>query len=300
MTHPYCNLHCHSTRSDGGLTISELVAHYDKKGVGALALTDHDILCPDDLTSYEAAAGGRVRLIRGCEVSTCYHTRDGSKSITVHVIALFYRPDAPNLQALTTYNKTLSNRDSVVLVLQKLEQWGKSIGSYEQLSRKYGHYIRKVDMARELAAKHGISIDEAYDIYLSSHGERRAYVPSHMAYPPLPVVVSAILQDGGLPILAHPLHYKLTETELEQLFEDFRTAAGENPAGVEGRYSRYAPHLQEPYYLHIRELAQRYDLLLSAGDDFHGNAQEDLHLNTAFPISIYETLKQAHEAAFQP
>ena len=299
MTHPYMDLHCHSTRSDGKLNIAELVRFYDtEKNVGVLAITDHDALCPDNLKEYEDIADGRVTLVRGTEISASYDSRDQTKTTAIHIVGLFYRKNAAALQELAEYNRILSNEDYVVKTLQKLEQCNMPIGSYESLYRKYDRRLETVDLARELSQQWNISIDEAYDTYLSVLGAQKAYVPNRMAYPPMSRVVSAILQDGGLPILAHPFLYQLTEQELEELIQDFRTAAGSYPAGVEGWYSRYADHLREPYFLHIQKLAQRHGLLLSAGSDFHGNAEEDRLLDVSFPVSIYETLKQAHQAAF--
>ena len=38
-----CDLHCHTTRSDGSDTPQELILNAEKAGVKVLAVTDHDV-----------------------------------------------------------------------------------------------------------------------------------------------------------------------------------------------------------------------------------------------------------------
>ena len=40
------NLHCHSTVSDGRLTVGEIKAYYMQHGYSVVAFTDHDVLVP--------------------------------------------------------------------------------------------------------------------------------------------------------------------------------------------------------------------------------------------------------------
>jgi len=72
-----CDLHCHTTRSDGNDTPRELIAAAAEWGLHAVAITDHDVGPPLKLTladgqcvdSVAYAAGRGVRLILGYEFS---------------------------------------------------------------------------------------------------------------------------------------------------------------------------------------------------------------------------------------
>ena len=82
----FCDLHIHSTFSDGTDTPTALVALAEEKGLGAIALTDHNTVAglPEFL---EAAKGKRVRAIAGTEFSTDYHGTE------LHILGLFLKPE---------------------------------------------------------------------------------------------------------------------------------------------------------------------------------------------------------------
>jgi 3',5'-nucleoside bisphosphate phosphatase len=74
---PYpCDLHCHTTRSDGNDTPRELIDHAAAQGLRALGLTDHDVPPPErieidgaEVLATEYARRQGVRLLPGCEYS---------------------------------------------------------------------------------------------------------------------------------------------------------------------------------------------------------------------------------------
>ncbi|MDE7266231.1 MAG: PHP domain-containing protein, partial [Lachnospiraceae bacterium] len=84
----YIDLHVHSNRSDGTLTPKELVDYAVKKGVVAIALTDHDTVDGiDEIMEY--AKDKPIEVIPGIEYSTEYNGRD------VHIVGLFIDHNAP-------------------------------------------------------------------------------------------------------------------------------------------------------------------------------------------------------------
>ena len=82
----FCDLHSHSTFSDGSDTPTELAHLAEAEGIAALALTDHNSVkgLPE---FYAADVGGRVELIGGIEFSTDYGRTE------LHIIALGVRPE---------------------------------------------------------------------------------------------------------------------------------------------------------------------------------------------------------------
>ena len=86
------DLHSHSTASDGVLAPSALVARAAERGVGTLALTDHDTVRGLAEAQTEAQAVG-IRLIYGVEISVTWEGR------SVHVLGLNIDPDDKALGA---------------------------------------------------------------------------------------------------------------------------------------------------------------------------------------------------------
>lgn len=90
-----CDLHTHSTTSDGQYTPSELVSLARQAGIEVLALTDHDTL--DGLSeAIQAGNAAGLRVISGVELSAREYD-------TFHILGYAFRQDAQALQRLCWY-----------------------------------------------------------------------------------------------------------------------------------------------------------------------------------------------------
>ena len=76
------DLHAHTTASDGSYTPTELVRYAKKKGLSAIAITDHDTIAGVEKASIEGRKLG-IRVIPGAELSTRMDDCD------VHMTSLF-------------------------------------------------------------------------------------------------------------------------------------------------------------------------------------------------------------------
>ena len=77
-----CDLHTHSTFSDGTLTPSQIVLEALRANLSAVALTDHNTVA--GLTEFLGAARGTaLEAISGVEISTGYLGKE------VHIVGLF-------------------------------------------------------------------------------------------------------------------------------------------------------------------------------------------------------------------
>ena len=146
-----------------------------------------------------------------------------------------------------------------------------------------------MQIARAMLAKGYVSsVDEAFDRYIGSFGQRLAYVENPLCYASLSDTVAAIRAAKGIPILCHLFYYRLDEAEQHRLLAAFQQAAGPC-AGMEVLYGRYTPEQRAV----LAGLAQQYHLLPSAGSDFHG-LQDGNSLGSGFehhfPAEIYEAL----------
>ncbi len=279
------DLHVHSNHSDGTYSPTELVAYAAQKGLAAFALTDHDtvdgldeaIQCARKL---QAAGQCVPEVIPGIEFSTEYLGKD------VHILGLYIDYHNENFRA-----KLKEFVDSRILRNQKmcalLQEAGIDI-TYEKLCSEFeGSVITRAHYARYLL-EHGYirSLQEAFDRYVGDHCPY--YVPREKITPV--EAIRLILEADGIPVLAHPLLYHLSERRLEALVKECKEAG---LMGIEAIYSTHNPSEER----RMRRLAGKYHLLLSGGSDFHGANKPGLDLSSGYgrlviPEDILTTLKK--------
>lgn len=284
------DLHVHSTCSDGTLTPSKLVDYAMEKGLAAFALTDHDTV--DGLDE----AIGRAEYLRqilpredaqevpevipGIEFSTEYQGQD------IHILGLYIRhhdkPFGARLQAFVD-SRVERNRKMCRLLTE-----GGIPVTYEALLEEFPNAVITRAHYAKYMLSHGYikSMKEAFDRYVGDHCPY--YVPREKVTPAQ--AVSLVLEAGGVPVLAHPVLYHMSDLRLDQLTHELKDAG---LAGIEAVYSTYQPYEERQ----IRELAAKYDLLISGGSDFHGDTKPGLDLGTGYgklfvPCTILEAIKK--------
>ena len=128
------------------------------------------------------------------------------------------------------------------------------------------------------------------DVFENFLGEHcKYYVNRKMIYPW--DAVRLIREHHGIPILAHPMKYKLSQAQMSRFLE-FLTQNG--LLGIEVYYSTHT-RAEQRYLLH---LAEHFGLLVSGGSDFHGDAKPGLQMMTGYgdlfvPASV---LRRIHDA----
>lgn len=127
---------------------------------------------------------------------------------------------------------------------------------------------------------------EAFKKYLDT--DTPYYVPRKYIEPE---GIELIRNAGGVPVLAHPLHYKLKEAELEKLVKRLAFAG---LMGIEVLYSNHT----EADEIYAKKLARKFSLLPSGGSDFHGSNKPAIDIGTgrgnlAVPYRYLEKLAEA-------
>ena len=278
MDHRIIDLHVHSTESDGTLTPEDLVAEAKKAGLAAFALTDHDT-CQGVCKAMPLAASAGIELIPGIELSTDYHGKE------VHIVGLYI--DIENEQLLkktAEYQKCRSERNA--LMVEALRKEGLSITMEELVAENPDCVITRANIARFLY-EHGQikSVREAFDRYIGDHCKcyvGRLKVSSTDA-------VRLIKEAGGTAILAHPLLYGLSNTNLQKMIDELKPVGLD---GLEAIYSTYTTGEEQQ----MKRLARENGLLISGGSDFHGSNKPDIALGRGrghlyIPYSVLETIK---------
>lgn len=263
------DLHVHSNKSDGSMSPSQLVELAVDKGLSAFALTDHDTTegIPEAMEAARKYNGAALPLevIPGIEFSTEYQGKD------IHILGLYIDYEASffkaQIQAFVD-SRILRNRK----MCANLQEAGIDI-SYEKLLEAYpGSVITRGHYARYML-EHGYvkSMPEAFEKYIGDHA--KCYVPREKVTPSQ--AIGLILKAGGLPILAHPPLYHMSDDALDTLVGQLTKDGLE---GIEAIYSTYSPEDERQ----MRSLAKKYGLCISGGSDFHGATKPNLEMATGY------------------
>lgn len=282
------DLHVHSNKSDGTFTPSQLVDYATEKGLSAFALTDHDTV--DGLEEAISYADKKRKenplvpeVIPGIELSTEYQGKD------IHIVGLYidYTSEKFN-DTLKEFVASRDNRNRKMCTL--LAEHGIDI-TYEKLLEEFPDcVITRAHYARYML-NHGYigSMTEAFDKYIGDHGP--CYVPREKITPQ--DGISMILEAGGIPILAHPMLYRMSDSRLDELVA-LLTESG--LMGIEAIYTTNTPTEERE----TRLLADKYHLLISGGSDFHGSnkPKTDLaigHGKLFVPEEILDNIKKTRQ-----
>ena len=277
----FCDLHTHSTASDGTVSPQELVEKAQQIGLGAVALTDHNTLTglPEFV---QAARGTTVRAVPGIEISTEYEGHE------VHIVGLFLTPQAglelEEHLKIFEQEKEENNRQLV----EALNRAGYRI-SWERLRQRVMGRMNRAHIAAALTeAGYSQSPEEAFRTILRPDGD--FYHPPHC---PQSLQVLEMLRDLKIcPVLAHPF----LSLHAQQLTEFLPKAKTRGLMGMEIFYSTYDRRTTEA----AQAMAEHYGLLPSGGSDFHGAIKPDIQLgvgrgNLQIPMQWLEQLEEASE-----
>ncbi|QFT54150.1 PHP domain-containing protein [Microbulbifer sp. THAF38] len=252
------DLHCHSTASDGILSPTELVSRAKSQGVTLMALTDHDTVGG---VAEAQAAGDQlgITVATGIEFSSLWGRR------SVHIVGLNIDPASARLREAIALREEL-REERAERIAERLHKrgfegalkGGRAIAGDSVLGRP--HFARWL-----VEAGHVEDTARAFKRYLGAGkiGDVR------VEWPQLRETVETIQSAGGTAVLAHPLKYGLTRTQLLRLLTEYHHSGGNAVELLCGR--------QNP--TQTREL--RSLMALSVGDSnaapMHSSLGSDFH-----------------------
>ncbi len=261
------DLHCHSTASDGTLTPTELLQHAAIQGVEVLALTDHDTVAGLDEARAEADLQG-IELINGLELSVTWGGQ------TLHIVGLGVDPDYAPLKAglaeLQAFRQWRGEE-----IARRLEKNANIAGALEGASKHAkGGSLGRMHFARFLLEeRHVKGLQDAFNRYLKQG--KSAFVSSKWAN--FEEGLRWITESGGQAVIAHPARYKMTATKRRKLLGEFKECGGVAIEVVSGSQSK-----DECFVM--ANLAKNFELLASAGSDYHGPGNRWIELGRLPPI----------------
>ncbi|MCX7891756.1 MAG: PHP domain-containing protein [Burkholderiales bacterium] len=262
---PNFDLHAHSTASDGLLAPAELVRRAARRGVTALALTDHDET--RGLTEALAAASeAGIRLVAGVEISVTW------RETTIHIVGLGIDAGDPALQEGLARTRA-SRGERARAIAAALD----AIGIHGSLAGAYRHagnadLVGRTHFARFLVeARIAPDVKTVFRHYLARG--KPGYVAHRWAA--LAEACAWIRGAGGTAVLAHPARYRLSRAELDALLEEFRAAGGEAIEVVSGEAADASA---------LARVARAHRLAASRGSDFHGPGEGGAELGRLPPL----------------
>lgn len=264
-------MHLHTYFSDGTYTPEELIAESKNSGLSAIAICDHDNVGGID-PAIKSAKEKDIEVLPAIELSAEY------EGIEIHILG--YLIDYKNKALVERLDLLRKNRiERVYKIIGKLKDMGITINPETVFEfARFGTVGRlhiAMAMVKEGAVK---SVVEAFQKYIGD--KCPAYVLGFRFSPC--EAINLIRDSGGLPVLAHP--YIITNDELIPRFVD---------CGLMGLEVYYPEHSQSETNFYL-DLANRYDLLITGGSDFHGSAKPDVAIGCIkIPYDLVEKLKVA-------
>jgi predicted metal-dependent phosphoesterase TrpH len=257
-------------------------------GLEALAITDHDTLAGYDGAEPFARAAG-LDLVCGIELSTRFHGR------SVHLLGYFvHKAPAAEFREWLLGLQT-SRRDRNRRLIDRLHSLGVDI-SLEEVQAKGRSMTGRPHFARVLVEKGYVAnIEQAFAEYLDESAKgyvQRQEVPMHEG-------IERVVKAGGVTSLAHPVRVRRrvergdghrANDELDQWVAEMREMG---LGAIEAFHSDHRPSDVARYL----DMAQRFDLAVTGGSDFHGGNKPRIQLGRGFegnldvPRSVLDRLR---------
>lgn len=296
MTTPRRNqvdLHTHTDRSDGVLSPQTLYDDMRRWGLRVAAIADHDTLA-----GYRQLVGlgaGTNRdsasplLIAAVEINSVADEelqRMGVQLEEGELHILGYGVDGDdNAFEQRLAGQRDSRRTRLLLIIETLRRLGKPIDDQVAPLLDSEEALGRPHIARAMvAAGHVTTVQEAFDHWIDRNGP--AYVPRQGMR--TREAIEAILDAGGLPVLAH---YPAApdQPELIQLLVEWGVR------GIEVHYRRFLPETVE----RVAAMAADVGLVATGGSDYHGDGMSyaEAQATTYVPDEIGDRLLEAISGA---
>jgi len=251
------DLHCHTNISDCSMGFDEILDLAIAEKLSHLAINNHDTTKGLE-EMIRKGKNRNVEIIPGIEISAYDYLR----KTRVHILGFFIEPGHPAISELCDPLLEKRHQASYTMV-QKLIEAGYDI-SWEQVETfaEGGTGVYKQHIMHALIMN-GYTDSIYGELYkkLFSRGQNGS--EPGIAFMPLEYIdaksaIQAIIQAGGVPVLAHPGQY-----------ENFPAVPELVEVGLKGIEVWHPLHGIEDEEK-AKSLADRFNLVMTGGSDFHG------------------------------
>ena len=260
------DLHCHSLHSDGAFSAEDLIAGANKQKIELFAITDHDTC----LSNQKLENDFTGQAIKGVEVTAM------DESETRHL--LVYHSDRSKDWGLFVERLSevqLARRKRVLKIVEILADDGIELKDRDFLNTN--KTLGRPDVAKALVREgFAKNMNDAFKRYLFDGGKADLPVEGFSVSECLGLAKDA----GGVVALAHPHQY-----EAEKFINIYKD---EGLSGLEVYYRPYKSKQKRRF----RQLAVKYDLVMTGGSDFHGNGRLSPELGIEYPDEYQDSIKE--------
>jgi len=260
-----CDLHLHSTASDGTDPPEALARLAARAGLAGIALTDHDTTAGVHACA-EACAQHGIAFLAGIELSTNPDLEgniiaEDAPAGSLHLLGYGIDPDNDTLLAVQRDVQNARTERNPQMI-DRLNGLGVKITLDEVQQAAGGDVVGRPHVAQVMVAKGYVrSIHEAFSRYIGQGGA--AYVRKD----PIAAerAIDAIHAAGGVAVAAHPAHLQTQgKSGLERYL---RKLVGMGLDGIETRHSDHSRDDIERF----EKLAAQLELITTGGSDYHGS-----------------------------
>lgn len=239
------DLHNHSTVSDGSCTIEEIVEEAVKKGLDAIAITDHDTI------SHISKLPKRkdIRVLGGIEISAY----DKHNKYRVHVLGYCMKePEKIEKFVQPTLEARHANCLKQIKILQK-KGYTFDLDAMKKADRKY---IYKQHIMEYLVRTN--QVPDMFGEFYQKTFKNGGICDFDITYPDPCAAVQAIKKAGGLAVLAHSGQQ-----------QNFPIIPVLKRFGLDGLEYNHPANAEKDKDL-IKKYGNVYNLFLTGGSDSHG------------------------------
>lgn len=249
------DLHMHTCVSDGTDTPEEIIGCVKKAGVTCFSVTDHDATKACDRIQSAIKDDDHLFFVNGTELSC----RDEEGQY--HVLGYRYDSQSESIKGLIEKGhgfrmKKVTARLDFIRTEFGFEFPEEEINKLLSMDNPGKPHIGNLMVKYGYAETKEIAIRE----YINKLHVKKEYIRPEEA-------IEAILQGGGIPVLAHPCYGSGDQLILgEEMEQRLKKLMGFGLLGVEAFYSGFSDKLRNA----MLSLAEKYNLYVTAGSDYHG------------------------------
>lgn len=245
------DLHCHTTLSDGSLGIEDIIVQAKKTGIDFISITDHDTMSSINRAKVLGERYG-VQTIPGVELSAW----DKKRNRKVHILC--YAPQKPDrLEGLCIKSCEIRRKCAAEMVENVMKLYPITVESVMKHATGSKSIFKQHIMHALIEYGYTTHFYGKLNHKLFNHEDGISVVERE--YPDVNFVLDLIHSAKGVAVLAHPMKYDSVEL-LEELAQNGKID------GVEAYHYSATEEEQQK----LIETAEKYDLIVTGGSDFHG------------------------------
>ena len=250
-----CDLHTHSTASDGTSSPAEVVKRAKAANVKYLALTDHDTVSGIE-EALDAAKGLEITFIPGIELSTYFNKE------SVHVLGFFKGDGYKDTELIDFLNSIKTKRiERAKKIVENLAKFHDIHITLESIMKNGKDTIARPHIAKAIIDA-GYNYDKEYIFEHFIGNDCPAYIPSVQI--DTKEGVKLLKKHGAVVVLAHPVLLKKSS------FQDVLALGFD---GLEGIYPMNSEEDTEKFLSYAKE----HNFITSCGSDSHGGEDDLKH-----------------------